>query len=56
MNPVFYLLVIIVAVILWFLLAFIFYPLGRFLYRIFSDTMHELNREDEKSTGKDDEN
>lgn len=55
MNPVFYLLVIIVAVTLWFLLAFIFYPLGRLLYRIFSDTMHELTREDEKSTEKEDE-
>lgn len=55
MNPVFYLLVIIAAVTLWFLLAFIFYPLGQLLYRIFSDAIHELIREDENSTGKDDE-
>ena len=51
MNPVFWLLVIVVAVILWFLLAFIFYPLGRLVYRIISDTISELNRED---NGKDD--
>lgn len=56
MNPVFYLLVVIAVVILWFLLSFIFYPLGKFLYRIFSDTLHELNRDDENFTRKDDEN
>ena len=55
MNPVFYLIVIIAAVTLWFLLAFIFYPLGRILHRLYLDVMHELTREDEKSTGKDDE-
>lgn len=51
MNPVFWLLVIVVAVILWFLLAFIFYPLGRLIYRIVSDAISEINREDK---GKDD--
>lgn len=56
MNIVFYLIVIIVAVILWFLLAFIFYPLGKFVHRIFSDALHELNRDNEKSTRKGDEN
>lgn len=54
MNPVFYLIVIMIAVTLWFLLAFIFYPLGRFLYRIYTDTVHELEREDDKNKkGKD---
>ena len=48
MNPVFWLLVIVVAVILWFLLAFIFYPLGRLVYRIISDAISELNREDNR--------
>lgn len=56
MNPVFYLIVIIVAVVLWLLLAFIFYPLGRLVNRIFSDALHELNRDDENFTRKDDEN
>jgi len=46
MNPVFWLLIIIGAVLLWFLLAFIFYPLGKFVWRIWSDTSNELKRED----------
>ena len=29
MNPVFWALVIIIAAAIWFLMAFIFYPLGR---------------------------
>lgn len=52
MNPVFIFLVIIGAVIIWFLLSFIFYPLGKFIYRIFKDAVDEINREenDEKET------
>lgn len=46
MNPVFWLLVVIIAVILWLLLAFIYYPLGKFVWRIWSDTSDELKRED----------
>lgn len=49
MNPVFWLLIILVAVALWFLLAFVFYPLGRFLWRIASDTMEELNKDDKNN-------
>ena len=48
MNPVFWLLIILVAVALWFLLAFVFYPLGRFIWRIGNDAKHELEREDEQ--------
>lgn len=49
MNPVFWLLIILAAVALWFLLAFVFYPLGRFLWRIGSDAMEELNKDDKKN-------
>ena len=55
MNPVFYLIVIIAAIVLWALLAFIFYPLGKFVYRIISDAIHELNRDDEDLQRKDEE-
>lgn len=51
MNPVFWILVVVVAIILWFLLAFIFYPFGRLIYRIISDAVLELNREDEGKEG-----
>ena len=49
MNPVFWLLIILAAVALWFLLAFVFYPLGRFLWRIGSDAMSELNKDDKEN-------
>lgn len=55
MNPVFYLIVVIAAIVLWALLAFIFYPLGRFMYRIIFDAIHELDRDDEDLQRKDDE-
>ena len=46
MNPVFVFLVILVAVLLCFLLSFVFNPLGRFLYRLWKDANDEMNRED----------
>ena len=49
MNPVFWILIILAAVALWSLLAFVFYPLGRFLWRISSDVMEELNKDDKKN-------
>jgi len=48
MNPVFWLLVIIIAIALWFLLAFIFHPIGEFMWKIGSDTVEELNKEDKE--------
>lgn len=46
MNPVFVFLVILAAVAAWFLLSFVFYPLGRFIYRIWKDAVDEINREE----------
>lgn len=46
MNPAFVILVILAAVLLWFLLSFVFYPLGRLLYRLWKDAIDEMNRED----------
>lgn len=46
MNPAFILIVLIVAVTLWFLLSFVFYPLGRIIYRIWKDACDEMNRKD----------
>lgn len=47
MNPVLIFLVILVAIILWFLLSFAFYPLGRFIYRLWKDAVDEINKKDE---------
>ncbi|MCI8867642.1 MAG: hypothetical protein HFE61_05760 [Anaerotignum sp.] len=43
MNPVFWFLVILAAVILWFGLSILFSPLGRWLYRTMDDTREILN-------------
>lgn len=48
MNPVLILLVLIATIALWFLLSFVFYPLGRLIYRIWKDACDEMNREDKE--------
>lgn len=55
MNPVFMFLVILGAVALWFLLSFVFYPLGKFLWRLWKDAKEEMNREDNEK-GEENEN
>ena len=45
MNPVFWFLVILIAIVAWFLLAFVFYPLGKFIWKIGNDAKQELERE-----------
>lgn len=47
MNPVFIFLVVCATVALWFLLAFLFKPIGRFVYRIFKDAADEMKDEKE---------
>ena len=53
MNPVFIFLVLVGAVILWFLLSALFDPFGRFLHRIWKDAADEINREDQNKEKKD---
>lgn len=48
MNPVFVLLVILAAILLWFLLSFVFYPLGRLICRLVKDAVDEMKREDKE--------
>lgn len=55
MNPVFVFLVILGAVVLWFLLSFVFFPLGKFIYRIGKDAIDEMNREENKEIENNDE-
>ena len=49
MNIVFWIVTILLMVILWFLLAFIFKPVGKFISRIVSDTFDIINNKDENS-------
>lgn len=46
--PVFTFLVFIGVIFLWFLLAFLFKPVGRFFYRLFKDVKDEMTTEDKK--------
>ena len=41
-------LVILGAVLLWFLLSFVFVPLGKLTYRIWRDAIDEMNRKDKE--------
>lgn len=44
---VFYLLVVLGAIILWFLLSNCFVPLGNLCHRLWKDAVDEINKEDE---------
>lgn len=46
MNPVFVFLVILGAIILWFLLSFAFVPLGNILYKKWKNAIDNINKED----------
>lgn len=52
MNLVFIFLIILAAVVLWFLLSFAFRPIGRFVYRIWEDAVDEINKIDESEEKK----
>ena len=46
MNPVLIFLVLLGAVALWFILSFIFYPLGQFFYHLWKDAMTQMDRDE----------
>lgn len=52
MNPVFVILVLLGAIIVWFLLSFVFFPLGRLIYCIGKDAIDEMNKDDKKEKEK----
>lgn len=47
MNPIFILLVVLIAILLWFLMSFAFKPLGKLFYRLWKDAVDEM-RDDEE--------
>lgn len=48
MNLFFWLLIIIGLILLWFVLSFVFFPLGKLAHRLYKDAMDEINRKDEE--------
>ncbi len=47
MNVVFWLLIIIAVVFAWFILSFLFRPLGRFFMRLYTDAMEQMKETEE---------
>lgn len=45
----FYLIIFLALVALFFLLAFIYKPLGKIVYKIFKDAMDEINDEEKEN-------
>lgn len=55
MNPVLFLIICLVAVVLWFLLSFAFRPIGRLVCQIWKDAVDEINKNDESEEEEDEE-
>ena len=47
-NIVFYFLVIVAIIFLWFALAFLFKPIGKFFIRLYEDAKKEMETEKEE--------
>lgn len=54
--PVFFILVILGAALLWLLLSFAFLPLGRFVHRLLKDAKDVMEKEDPVTEEKEKEN
>lgn len=55
MNPVFWLMVVIAAVILWLTISFIFIPLGGLLIKVMEKILNIINYEEKESESKEKE-
>ena len=47
--PVFYILVFIAAILLWFLLAFMFKPMGKLGHKVWQDAVDAINEEENEN-------
>ena len=48
MNPALLILIIIFVVALWFLLSFLYKPIGKFIFRIGKDAIDEIMEDEEE--------
>lgn len=53
MNPIFWLLVILATIALWLLLSILFQPLGKYISKIFNDTVDIINDKEDEEKEKD---
>lgn len=49
MNPALFILFVIGLIAIWFLLSWLYKPLGRFIYRIGKDAIDEIKEEDKEN-------
>lgn len=52
MNPALLILIVLILVVLWFLLSFLYKPLGKLVHGIWKDAVDIINEDDEKSNEK----
>lgn len=52
MNPVFWILVLVAAVLLWFIISFLFIPFGKMMLRKWNKTTEILNKQGEEEKEK----
>lgn len=55
MNPIFIFLVILSAIILWFLLSFLFRPIGNVIFGIWEDAVDEMNKNEKTKNEKEEQ-
>lgn len=48
LNPIFVVIVIAIAVLIWFLLAFLYPVVGKIFFRIWKDAVDEINKNDDE--------
>ena len=56
MPPIFIFLVLLGAVLLWFLLSFTFRPIGNFFYKTWEEAIEEINNKDPKEEREEESN
>ena len=52
MNPALLILIVLILVVLWFLLSFLYKPLGKLVHSVWKDAVDIINEDDEKSNEK----
>ena len=48
MNPFLIFLILLGAILLWFLLTFCFRPIGKIIYRLWSETKETINNQEDE--------
>ena len=52
MNPALLILIILILIVLWFLLSFLYKPIGKLIHGIWKDAIDIINEDDEKNNEK----